>query len=135
MEIEKPKKPRIPIEIRWRIVGYIEAGKSLHEAASYFNHSYSSIQNIWKKFQELGAVSSKRRPGRPTEITEEKKIEIGSHLSEPYSSLKEVSIAHEISKTATFNIAHEFGLYYKYFAEKEEITETTALKRLNYAGQ
>ena len=126
MEIEKPTKPRIPIEKRWRIVGYIEAGKSLHEAASYFNHSYSAIQNIWKKFQNLGAVTSKKRPGRPTEITEEKKIKIAS-LSELFSSLREISIEHDISKYTAFQIAHEFGLNYKYFAEKEEITETQHL--------
>ena len=136
MEIEKPqppKRPRIPYEIRLRIIGFLEAGKSQREASSHFKKSRSAIQNIWEKFQKTKTAKSKKRVGRPQIIDEQKRIEIASHLSEPYTSLKIVSIEHEVSKTQSHRIAKEFGLEYKYFNEKYHLNEASAQKRLTFA--
>ena len=71
MEIE-PKKPRINEDIRWRIIGWIEAGGEQKAAAAFYKVDPGSVSRILKKFQESGAIKSKKRSGRPSEYSEEK---------------------------------------------------------------
>lgn len=136
MEIEeKNSRPRIPNETRWRIIGFLESGKSHNDAAKFYGYHQTAISKLWKKFMERRDVNSKTRPGRPLAITQEKRTEIASALSEPKVSLKQVAIEYDVSKTSVFNIAKEFCLEYKYFNEEYEINENTAQKRKNYSNQ
>ena len=57
MEIENISEiNRIAESLRWRLIGYLEAGKSQYESAKYFNMHQGNVSKIWKKFQESGNV-------------------------------------------------------------------------------
>ena len=117
MEIEK-LRPRIPDSTRWRIIGYLEAGKSQHEASLYFGVTQGGISKIWKKYQLLGDVKSKKRWGRPTKVNEEEKEKIIQELQEKFASSKQVAILHNLCKAIILNIAHEKNLNFRYYEEK-----------------
>ena len=48
MEIEKSGDAThyIPIEIRWRIIGFIDAGKTQSEASIFYGFSQSAISKL-----------------------------------------------------------------------------------------
>ena len=53
MEIENISEiNRIPESLGWRLIGYLEAGKSQYESAKYFNINQSTVSRIWEKFKE-----------------------------------------------------------------------------------
>ena len=62
MEIENISEiNRIAESLRWRLIGYLEAGKSQYESAKYFNIHQSSVSRIWQ-FLDLP------RSGRPKKL-------------------------------------------------------------------
>ena len=55
MEIENISEiKRFAESLRWRLIGYFEAGKSQYESSKYFNIHQSSVSRIMKKFPESG---------------------------------------------------------------------------------
>ena len=50
MEIENISEiNRIAESLSWRLIGYLEAGKSQYELAKYFNIHQSSVSRIYRK--------------------------------------------------------------------------------------
>ena len=62
---KKISRPRIT---RWKIIGFLESGKSHNDAAKFYGYHQTAISKLWKKFKEHGDVNSKKRPGRPLAI-------------------------------------------------------------------
>ena len=65
MEIENISEiNRIAESLRWKLIGYLEAGKSQYESTKYFD-IHQSVPRIWKNFQEYGPkkvkIHSKQR--------------------------------------------------------------------------
>ena len=50
-------------DLRLRVVGYVEAGHSCHEAARQFRTSVSFAVNLMRLFRETGSVEPKPRGG------------------------------------------------------------------------
>ena len=50
-------------DLRERVVAYVEAGHSCHEAASHFNTSVSFAVNLMRRWRETGRVDPKPRGG------------------------------------------------------------------------
>ena len=130
--IQKPRKPRI--SEYWRIIGLIEAGGDQSNASIHFQVVQSSISRIWKKFQELGNVKSKKHTGRPQEIDEKIKEETVKGLLEPRVSLHEVAIKTKISKTTAWRIAQEYELDFRKYGEVPSITEKASYLRVDFAN-
>ena len=64
-ENEKHQRQRIPNSVRWRIIGYLDSGKSQLEAVTKYGVSQGSVSKIFKKFKEKEDVKSKKRIGPP----------------------------------------------------------------------
>ena len=107
MEIESSKY--IKEETRWRIIGFIESGKTKIEAAQVFGYAPSTIGRLWQKHRETGDVKDLARSGRPKTIHSAKKEEVINMLGEEHSSAKRISKEAHISTTSVYNIAHEAG--------------------------
>jgi transposase len=50
-------------DLRKRVVAYIEAGHSRHEAAAHFDTSVSFAVNLMKRWRETGSVDPRPRGG------------------------------------------------------------------------
>lgn len=50
-------------DLRERVVAYVEAGHSCHEAASHFDTSVSFAVNLMRRWRETGRVDPKPRGG------------------------------------------------------------------------
>ena len=133
MELEIKKKPRIPEDIRWRIIGWLESGGEQKAAAIFYEVDPGSISRIWKKFKETGAVKSKKRIGRPQVITEEKRVEVMENLLQHRVSLQETSSKLHISKTTCWRIAQDNELEFRKYGEMPNITEKASKQRLDFA--
>ena len=82
MEIEKKEDNEgsraIPLSIRWRIIGFLDAGKKWQEAADFFKISKGTVSKIYKKFIDTGTVDNKPRKGRPKKVRTAGKAEIAN---------------------------------------------------------
>ena len=136
IEIEKnpEKRPRIPENTRWRIIGYLEAGMSQHAAAKFYKVTQAAISKLWNKYQFINDVRSKKRPGRPSTLSEETKNQVVLSLEKPYVSSKQVAIEFDLSASTIQRIAHEKQLNFRYYEEKNFISKAVSEKRLEYAN-
>ena len=50
---EKKKRPIIPNSIRWKIIDFIDAGKSENEAATFYRVSKGVVSKLIKKYKQI----------------------------------------------------------------------------------
>ena len=55
----------MPYELKWRIIGFLEAGKTISEASSFYKRPYSIIKNLLNKFNTTGTLARKEGSGPP----------------------------------------------------------------------
>ena len=68
----------------------------------------TTIREIFQRFCETGTVEDRERPGRPSEITEEKIDEVAEVIeNEPQSSVRTVATACSIPRTTAHRIMTE----------------------------
>ncbi|GBN19997.1 hypothetical protein AVEN_189670-1 [Araneus ventricosus] len=60
---------RLDDEMRWRIVGRLEAGRSRVQICREFNLTPSVVCNLWKQVQDTGSIERKPGKGRPRATT------------------------------------------------------------------
>ena len=136
MEIEKKEDNEgsraIPLSIRWRIIGFLDAGKKWQEAADFFKISKGTVSKIYKKFIDTGTVDNKPRKGRPKKVRTAGKAEIAMKLEEMHSSARQIAKQMNISQGLVLNIAHEIGYSFKYYEEIPKLTEIHKLQRKNH---
>ena len=69
----------------------------------------TTIKEIFQCFCETGTVKDRERPGRPSEITEEKIDEVAEVIeNEPQSSVRSVATACSIPRTTAHRIMTEY---------------------------
>ena len=73
--MEECKTPRTQYDTptKNRLVGAIEAGKSVREAGRMFGVKKSTADRIWKRYKSSGNTENLPRSGRPTEVSERTK--------------------------------------------------------------
>ena len=68
MEIEeedRPKKPQVPIPMRWEVVHYKRLGYTGNQISQIFPVSASDCNRIYLKWKQTGDVEDLDRSGRP----------------------------------------------------------------------
>ncbi|KFM74780.1 hypothetical protein X975_11898, partial [Stegodyphus mimosarum] len=59
----------LPVELRWRDIGRLEAGQSQTEVDRWLNVNPSVVHRLWKQFQTTDSTSGRFSQGRPTATT------------------------------------------------------------------
>lgn len=136
MEIEEEEFEEsffIPESLRWRIIGFIEGGKTQLEAAVQYGLDRKTVGRIQKKFNETGVVEDKPRSGRPKKMTKEEEEKIMKLLSVPNKSSRAVAKEMKtISKSTICNIAAENGYNYRHYIEIAKLSSEEKEARLKY---
>lgn len=133
---EWKSRPRIPNSLRWKVIGFLDAGKTQVEAAKFYGITQSAVSKILKKYKETSDVKSKKRPGCPLKLNEEQKDKICKLISMPFATCqsvatqmsKEIEISHDLVR----NIAKERGYYFKKPKDIPNLTENHKKERLEY---
>ncbi|KAJ3738738.1 hypothetical protein DFH05DRAFT_751230 [Lentinula detonsa] len=53
-----------------RLIGAIQAGKTIPQAAEFTGIPHGSAKKIWAQYKKTGSTSNRRRSGRPKKIDE-----------------------------------------------------------------
>ena len=137
MENIKEKYPEriitVDLTIRWRIIGYLEAGKKQQDAGLFYGVSKGEISKLWKKYQETGTVEDRQRSGRPKKIRTKMKADISKKMEEEkYTSSRQIGAYLGICHQSVINYAHEIGFHFKYYQSIPKLNELHKLARKNH---
>ena len=91
--------PRIPNNLRERVIGMLDAGMSTEYVARHVGCSSRAIRNVRVRFRTTGSTNDLPRRGRPcvTTVSQDSYI-MNTHLS-------------NLFQTATATAANTLGLY------------------------
>ena len=124
--------------MRWKIIGFIDAGKTQKEAANFYHIIQGAVSKILKKYKETNEVKSKKRPGGPLKLTEVQKAKICSLLSVPFATCEpvsklmatEVQISHDLVRI----VAKQRGFFFKKPKIIPKLNEENKQERLQYCN-
>ncbi|GBN36419.1 hypothetical protein AVEN_112992-1 [Araneus ventricosus] len=130
---------RLDDEMKWRIVGRLEAGQSQVQICREFNLTPSVVCNLWKQLQDTGSIERKPGQGRPraTTATEDRYLSIiarrnrGATASQLFRDLYAATGTH-VSRVTVSKRLHETGLFARRPAVCVPLTSTNRRIRLTW---
>lgn len=117
IENQNPNTHYIEESVRWRIIGFLEAGRSQIDAANYFKISKSAVSKLYSKFLKYDDVKDLKRTGRPKKISEENKITMIEEVINQNKVLSCKKISQQMDfiygRTTIANTLKEMGFEFK----------------------
>jgi len=129
----------LPLEVRAKAVGMVEAGKSQREVARILGVHPASVNRWWKRHKAGESLQSKARSGRPKVLSTSAKMIICKSLGKRgMSSRKLASRLKNLGKEGSFSTVQRYlknGLGSKAYKrpKKPLLTDIMKQKRLKFA--
>ena len=82
---------KITDNIKWRIVGFLEAGKTCADASRHYKVTPQTIRRIWKFFKGHGEVSFYNKCGRKPKLSERSTKMLIKKIGERNSTINDVA--------------------------------------------
>ncbi len=105
-------------DLKYRIIGFLEAGRTQMDAATFYGLHQSSISRIWKKFQTSNKVSDYQNCGRKTKTNQLEQSLIIEKIQKRNSTCEKVAAelmeesGKTISRQTVLRIAKAEGLVF-----------------------
>jgi len=133
-----PGPPKLDTETRAKVIGYLEAGKSIPEAAKHFNIGISTVKNLKRKVTRTGSVANLPGQGRKRKLSQKQRRSIKNKAKRGKTApqiTREISqeLKDSISIETVRKTIKEAKLQYLVVEEEEKLTKVAKEKRINYA--
>lgn len=135
-----PKTREVALVMRNRIIELHKNGKSYREIGKAIQLPFTTVGYIVRKYEELGSIENKPRPGRLNKLTMRvKRSVVKTALKNPMVSAQK--IVEDIATSSNIivtpqtirNVLHNAGLKGRTPRRKPFISETNRRKRLEFA--
>ena len=130
--------PRIPDEIRNRIVFQMEKGETQRKVGLDLNISQSTVNNIWMRYRRYGTTNNRPRSGRPNKTTEKERrhfcrLSMKTPFSSPKQLMTESVFQNTISLRSARRILVNGGLFGRIAARKPRLNKLQLRKRISFS--
>ena len=133
-------RQHLPVELRYRAIGRLEAGQRQADVARWLNVDRSVVSRLWQQFQTTQSASRRYSQGRPraTTVSEDRYVRLSARRSRTSTptQLRAVLAAAtgtQVSSTTIRRRLHEGGLYARRPAICVPLTARHRRDRLNWA--
>lgn len=136
--MEECKTPRTQYDTptKNRLVGAIEAGKSVREAGRMFGVKKSTADRIWKRYKSSGNTENLPRSGRPTEVSERtKRLVLRTAITHRRKAFREIAneMLPKISESTVRNILAAEGYHRRAARKVPYLTKRHKIDRMRWA--
>lgn len=102
------KRTEIPFGVRWKIIGFIEAGNNFSDCATFYSIDASTVRRIYWKYKETGDIIHKKRSGRPSEMDVDVKKMATQELKETKESTRRICFLYDVSHQTIANLVFKY---------------------------
>lgn len=133
-----PGPPKLDITKRAKVIGYLEAGKSISETAKHFNIGKSTVNDLKRKVKQTGSVENRPGQGRKRKLSQKQRRSIKNKAKRGKNAPQITrEISHELKQSISVETVRrtikETKLQYLVVEEEEKLTKAAKEKRVDYA--